>query len=95
MKMILMHPGEYIIEVYLKPLDMGVTDLANRLKVSKSTVSRIINQKADVTPSMALKLSYVLGRSAESWMSMQTSYSLHREIKTFSSKGLKRITETN
>jgi addiction module HigA family antidote len=90
--MIVMHPGEYIFEVYVEPLGIGVTDLAVKLAVSASTVSRIINQKADVTPSMALKLSYVLGRSAESWMSMQTSYSLHRESETFSSEGLKRIT---
>jgi antitoxin HigA-1 len=89
--MIVMHPGEYIFEVYLEPLGIGVTDLAGKLGVSTSTVSRIINQKADVTPIMALRLSHVLGRSAESWMSMQTSYSLLRERDSFSTEGLKKI----
>jgi len=74
--MLTMHPGEYISEAYLEPLDMSHTELASRLDVSVSTISRIINGKADVTPSMAVRLSRVLGRSPESWMAMQAAYSL-------------------
>ena len=74
--MITMHPGEYITMAYLDPMELSLTDLAKALDVSVSTISRIINKKADVTPTMAVRLSHVLGRSAESWISMQSSYSL-------------------
>jgi addiction module HigA family antidote len=74
--MITMHPGEYLTAAYLQPMDLSHTDLAKALDVSVSTVSRIVNKKADVTPSMAIRLSHVLGRSPESWISMQSSYSL-------------------
>jgi len=77
--MISMHPGEYISEVYLEPEEISLTELAERMDVSTSTISRIINGKSDITPQMALKLSYVVGRSPESWMAMQSTYSLHVE----------------
>lgn len=75
--MLSMHPGEYISEAYLEPLGLSHTDLASRLNVSVSTISRIINGKADVSPSMALRLSHVLGRSPESWLAMQAAHSLN------------------
>ena len=74
--MITMHPGEYLAAAYLEPLDLSHTDLAKALDVSISTVSRIVNMKSEVTPSMAIRLSHVLGRSPESWIEMQTNFSL-------------------
>lgn len=74
--MIAIHPGEYISEVYLEPLEMSRTELAERLGVSTSTVSRILAGKAEVTPEMAVRLQHVLGRSAESWLAMQADFSL-------------------
>jgi addiction module HigA family antidote len=75
--MIAIHPGEYIQEAYMEPLELSRTDLAQRLNVSTSTVSRILSGKAEVTPEMAVRLEYVLGRSAESWLAMQADYSIH------------------
>lgn len=89
--MITMHPGEYISMAYLEPMDLSHTDLAKALDVSVSTISRIINKKADVTPVMALRLSYVLGRSPESWISMQLDYSLVEAEKNFDKKMLRPI----
>ncbi|MCV5433109.1 HigA family addiction module antitoxin, partial [Escherichia coli] len=49
---------------------------------SPSTLSRVLNGKADLSVEMALRLSRVLGRSAESWINMQTQYSLNASRKS-------------
>ena len=80
-----MHPGEFIKRVYLVPHDIGSNELARKLKVSPGLVSRLLNGKTDVSPAMAIKLSKVLGRTAESWMNMQAEHSLwqaRKEIDT-------------
>ena len=71
-----MHPGEFIKRVYLMPFKVDAKQLAINLRVSESITSRILNGKASVTPAMALKLSKVIGRSAESWLLMQDQYDL-------------------
>lgn len=74
--MIAMHPGEYIAEVFIEPLEITGSDLAKKLSVSPSTISRLLNSSMDVTPDMAVRLEYVLGRSAESWLMMQMDFNL-------------------
>ncbi len=71
-----MHPGAFIKRVYLEPFNIGSNELARRLQVSPGLISRLINGKSDISPAMALKLSVVLGRSAESWLIMQDNYDL-------------------
>ncbi|NHZ89380.1 HigA family addiction module antidote protein [Massilia sp. CCM 8733] len=74
--MITMHPGEYLREVYLEPLGMTQSELAKRLQVDKSSVSRVISGKAELFAAMAVRLSQVFDLSAEAWMGMQTAHSL-------------------
>jgi addiction module HigA family antidote len=70
------HPGKFIQKVYLDELGISATDLADALQVNKATLSRLLNEKADLSPTLALKLSEVLGRSPQSWMNMQANHSL-------------------
>jgi len=70
------HPGEFIKEVYLSPFDISSRKVAEKLKVSPSTFNRLIKGENNVSPEMALRLSKTLGRSPESWLSMQDSYNL-------------------
>jgi addiction module HigA family antidote len=71
-----MHPGEFIRKAYLDQMDIQITTFAEKLGVDNSTASRLVNKKADVSYEMAIRLSKVLGRSPESWMTMQMAYSL-------------------
>lgn len=70
------HPGEFIREVYLEPFGLSARYLAAKLKVSPSTVARVLQGRSAVSPEMALRLSKVLGRSPESWLSMQDMHDL-------------------
>lgn len=71
-----MHPGVFIKRVYLEPFNVDAKELAKRLRVSESVISRILNAKSSITPTMALKLSKVIGRSPESWLAMQDNRDL-------------------
>jgi addiction module HigA family antidote len=70
------HPGGFIKRVYLEPNGLGSNEVAVKLQVSASTFNRLINEKSDMSPEMALKLSKVLGRSPESWLLMQDNFNL-------------------
>ncbi len=76
------HPGEFITEVYLEPNEMTGRELAAVLGVAPSTLHRVLNGLSGVSPAMALRLSKALGRSAESWLAMQSSYDLWHARRT-------------
>ncbi|WP_345794467.1 HigA family addiction module antitoxin [Thauera sp. JM12B12] len=70
------HPGEFITEIYLAPHGVSGRELASRLDVAPSTLSRVLKGNSRVTPDMALRLSKALGRSPESWLAMQDAHDL-------------------
>jgi addiction module HigA family antidote len=70
------HPGEFITEVYLEPNGISGRELAEKLDVAASTLSRILKGTSRVTPEMALRLSKAIGRSPESWLAMQYAHDL-------------------
>jgi antitoxin HigA-1 len=70
------HPGEFIREVYLEPNALSARQLAAKLAVAASTLNRVLNGAAGVSPEMALRLSKALGRSPESWLALQDQYDL-------------------
>ena len=70
------HPGEFITEVYLEPNGISGRELAVKLDVAPSTLSRILKGSSRITPEMALRLAKAIGRSAESWLSMQDNHDL-------------------
>jgi addiction module HigA family antidote len=70
------HPGEFISDVYLEPFQISGRELAQKLDVAPSTLSRVLSGTSRVTPEMALRLSKALGRSPESWLAMQDAHDL-------------------
>lgn len=70
------HPGEFITEIYLEPNGISGRELAEKLDVAPSTLSRVLKGASRITPEMALRLSKALGRSPESWLAMQDAYDL-------------------
>jgi addiction module HigA family antidote len=70
------HPGEILNDLWLEPLGLSVTAAANVLKVSRKTVSEIINARASISAEMAMRLELAFGKSAESWLAHQANYDL-------------------
>lgn len=86
------HPGEILREEYLKPLNISVTAFAKQLGVSRKVLSEIINEKAGISPTMSIRLSKALDKSAQFWLTMQMNYDLfHAQKKSF--KSIKAIKE--
>ena len=77
------HPGEILREDYLKPLGLTVTQVARGIGVTRKAISDIINEKAGISPSMALKLAKAFDTSVNLWVGMQSDYELwHAKQKT-------------
>jgi addiction module HigA family antidote len=67
------HPG-LVLREYLG--DLSVSSAAAHLRVTRVTLSRVLNGKAGISAAMALRLAAALGTSPEMWMNMQSQYDL-------------------
>lgn len=85
------HPGEFIRETYIEPLNISLRKVAQDLGVAPSTFSRLVNGESDISPEMALRLSRAFGRSPESWMQMQADHELWKAKKRIDLKQVKII----
>ena len=88
------HPGEFITEVYLEPNHISGRELASKLGVAPSTLSRVLKGTNRVSPEMALRLSKALGRSPESWLAMQYNHDLWQARKSVNLSGVGKLTLT-
>ena len=74
------HPGEMLIEEFLKPLGISQTELASRIHVSYPRINELVNGKRGVTPDTALRLGRFLGTTAEFWLNGQRNWDLWHAI---------------
>lgn len=70
------HPGGILKRHYLDPLALAISQAAAALGVSRKTVSKIVNERGDVTPDMALRLARAFGTTPELWLNLQRTYDL-------------------
>ncbi len=70
------HPGEALRTLYMEPLGLTVTGLAEGLGVSRKTLSKVLNGRGAVTPDMALRLSRALGTTPHVWLNLQRACDL-------------------
>ena len=70
------HPGSILKLHYLDPSGISVTDLAKNLRLSRKTVSRILNEHGAVTTDVALRLSRAFDTTPELWLNLQRNYDL-------------------
>ncbi|HEY4195392.1 MAG TPA: HigA family addiction module antitoxin [Mucilaginibacter sp.] len=75
-KMPPVHPGEILKEIYLDPLGITITALANNVGVARKTVSQLINGHMGVSAEMALRLGKAFGTTPELWLNMQRNFDL-------------------
>ena len=82
------HPGEMLLEEFLKPMELSQRDLAEGIKVPYQRVNELINGRRGVTPGTALRLGKYFGNTAVFWMNLQLRWDLYhaqqREAKVLS-----------
>ena len=83
------HPGEMLLEEFVKPLKLTQPELARRLGISYPHLNEIIKGRRSVTPDTALRLSRVLGMPADFWLGLQQDWDLWH---TMQSPEAKKIT---
>lgn len=81
------HPGEILLELYIKPLDLTITEVAKGLGVSRPTLSELVNGHRSVSPEMAARLAIAFDGEPRTWLNLQTQYDLwlqktkHKKLK--------------
>ncbi len=85
------HPGEMILEEFLRPLDMTQSELAERLGVSFPRVNEVIHGKRGITPDTALRLERLFGMEAQFWLNLQLVWDLYHAKHSPSSKDIAKI----
>lgn len=76
------HPGEMLLEEFLKPMNLTQRDLADSIHVPYQRINEIINQKRGITPSTALRLAKFFGVSEDFWLNIQLRWDLYRAKKS-------------
>jgi len=70
------HPGEILLEEFLKPLGMSMNQLALALRVPANRIAQIVNGDRTVSPETALRLGRFFGTGPEFWLNLQMRYDL-------------------
>lgn len=70
------HPGEILRHDCLEPLGLTVTEAAKGLGVSRYSLSALVNGRAGVSPTMAVRLAEAFDTQAEFWINLQSQYDL-------------------
>jgi antitoxin HigA-1 len=70
------HPGIILDEDYIKPLNLNLQKLAERLSITRNTLFKIRAGKARVTPAIALSLAEAFDTTPQLWLNLQQSYDL-------------------
>ena len=72
------HPGEILLEEFLKPYNLSQVAFAAHLKVPVQRINEIVRGKRGITPKTAWLLAQALGTSPEFWVNLQSAYDLAR-----------------
>ena len=71
------HPGEMLLEEFLKPMGLTQRELADNIHVPYQRVNDIVNGRRGITPSTALRLAKFFNMSADFWMNVQLRWDLY------------------
>jgi len=70
------HPGEILLEEFLRPMDISQYRLAMDISVSQRRISEITQGKRSITADTALRLGRYFGMEAQFWLNLQSRYDL-------------------
>jgi addiction module HigA family antidote len=76
------HPGEMLLEEFLRPMEVTQRELADGIHVPYQRVNELVNERRGITPSTALRLAKSLGASPDFWMNLQQRWDLYHAAAT-------------
>lgn len=80
------HPGEILLEEFMKPLKLSQYRVAKSINVPPRRINEIVHGQRSITADTALRLAKFFGNSPQFWMNIQTWYDLEREKDRISNK---------
>jgi len=85
------HPGEMLLEEFLKPLGMTQAELAEEIGVSYPRINELIHGKRGITPDTALRLEQLFGMEAQFWLNLQLAWDLYHLQRSPAAKQIRKI----
>lgn len=85
------HPGRIVRDECLQPLGLTVTAAAKILGVSRQALNNLVNERAGISPEMAIRLAKAFGSTAQTWMRMQLNYDLARALRSHRKIRVRRV----
>jgi len=76
------HPGRILRDDCLEPLGLSVTAAAKALGVSRQALNNVVNERAGISPEMAIRLAKAFGGTAQTWLRMQSNYDLAQALRS-------------
>ena len=70
------HPGRIVRDECLEPLHLTVTEGARVLGVTRQALNNVVNERAAISPEMAVRLSKAFGSTPDTWLRLQAAYDL-------------------
>ncbi|MBF0292030.1 MAG: HigA family addiction module antidote protein [Nitrospinae bacterium] len=70
------HPGKVLKELWMEPMGITITALAEAAGVTRKAMSELVNGKSGVSPEMAIRLSKIFNTEPELWLGMQMNRDL-------------------
>lgn len=68
------HPGIILEELYIKPLNLNLQELADNLGISRNILFKIRTAKANITASIAIRLAEAFDTTPNLWLNLQQKY---------------------
>jgi antitoxin HigA-1 len=81
------HPGEMLLEEFLKPLGITQIDAADRMGISLNRLNELIRGKRGMTADTALRLAKLFKTSPEFWMNLQVAWDLYHAKRALAAAG--------
>jgi len=75
------HPGEMLLEEFLKPMGLSQRDLSDAVRVPYQRINELVNGRRGMTPATALRLAMYLRTSPGFWMNLQARWDLYHAQK--------------
>ena len=85
------HPGKILDELYIKPLDLNLQRLADRLQIARNTLFKIRSGRGSITPTIALSLAAAFDTTPQLWLNLQQTYDLWVEENEFEHESIQPI----